>query len=351
MLLAPHLRLPAIWNPWPTKVITLRTNAWIRGNHSTTNNPIGIINGEQLITTWLDSVWGNNISADDSFNTLYEGMPEAGDKFEVISFIDQFAPFCGTRNDKAYFFTYDTKNDANGDAVTLTEWIDYLKAATLSYGRLIDTLTIFAHGSTASVNMSDGFKLKDDLATRLGIERLKDENILAPDATILLFSCDVGKGSAGETFIQNVADWSGATVYASSNDTGPYLSEDNFVSRDWDLDVVKLPSDPGTPQAPLSVAESPESVSVNMLVTLDGTKSTDADDGIASYFWEQLNGTTVSLSDVNSVQPIFIAPTVSQNEVLTFQLTVTDHSGQQPTDTCTITITTGGYAPITSNWC
>ncbi|MEA3432572.1 MAG: peptidoglycan DD-metalloendopeptidase family protein, partial [candidate division WOR-3 bacterium] len=329
------------------QAITLSTNEKIRTYHSITNNPIGPLvsytpNGpvvEQMITPWFDAVWGNNISADDSFNTVYKGMPADGEKFEVISRIDQYSPFDGTTNDKSYFFTYDTKDDANGNAVTLTEWIDYLKAVTVSYGRPIDTLTIFAHGSPGSVNMSDGFKLVDDLATGLGIERLKNENILAPDATILLFSCDVGKGSAGEAFIQNLADWSGATVYASSNRTGPYVKKDNLIAQDWDLDVVKLPTDPGTPQAPLAVTESPESVSANTLAILDGTKSTDADDSIASYFWEQLSGTTVSLSDVNSVQSVFTAPTVSQDEILTFQLTVTDHSGQQSTDTCTITIT------------
>ena len=246
---------------------------------------------------------------------------------------------------KSYFFTYDTKNDANGDAVTLTEWIDYLKAVTVSYGRPIDTLTIFAHGSPASINMSDGFKLEDNLATRLGIERLMNENILAPDATILLFSCDVAQGSAGEAFIQNLADWSGAILYSSSNRTGPYVQTGDFISQDWDLDVVKQPSNPAVSQAPLAVAESPFSASANTVVALNGSKSTDPDDGIASYFWEQLSGVTVSLSDANSIQPVFIAPNVTQSETVSFQMTVTDYSGQQSTDTCTTTITTGDTLP------
>jgi len=322
--------------------ITPKINAWINSYHSMTDNPVGIIRGQMLITPWLDAVWGNNISTDDSFNTVYAGEPSADDKFEVISFIDEIAPFCGTTNEKCYFFTYDTKDDANGDAVTLSEWIEYLKAITVAYGRPIDILTIFAHGFPAKVNMSDSFQLKDDLATRLGIERLKNENILAGDATILLFSCNVGKDvdgeAVGEAFVQNLANWSGAVVYANSVLTGPKVEKDGIVIQDWDLDVVRQPETQWEDQVPIAVAEAPVTTPAYSLTTLDGTKSFDSDGGIASYSWVQTKGTGVALSNAGSSQPAFTAPSVSNEEILEFQLTVSDSSGHQTSDTIEIIV-------------
>ncbi|MBU1754587.1 peptidoglycan DD-metalloendopeptidase family protein, partial [bacterium] len=232
-----------IFNPLPTQVITSQTTRWIRENHSSEDSPIGKIAGQELITSWLDASWGNGISTDDSFNTVYKGYPEANENFEVISFIDQLAPFCGSDNQKSYFFSYDTKNDENGDAVSFNQWIDYLKAIKNAYGRPIDTLTIFSHGDVAEVMMSEAFHLKSDIETKIGMERLRRENILSSNATILLFSCNVGKGTEGEEFVQNLADWTGAHVYANSTNTGP-SPKDNPDEQDWELDVDKTPADP-----------------------------------------------------------------------------------------------------------
>jgi hypothetical protein len=74
-------------------------------------------------------------------------------------------------------------------------------------------------------------------------------------------------------------------------------------------------------------------------VTLDGSYSTDPDDGIATYQWTQLSGTPVTLSDPTAVQCTFTAPTVGPSgETLTFQLTVTDHGGLQSQDSCDVNV-------------
>jgi hypothetical protein len=74
-------------------------------------------------------------------------------------------------------------------------------------------------------------------------------------------------------------------------------------------------------------------------VTLDGSNSTDPDDDIVSYFWEQTAGISVSLSDPTAVQPTFKAPFVgSRREALVFQLTVTDSIGLQDTDSVVIEV-------------
>jgi hypothetical protein len=66
------------------------------------------------------------------------------------------------------------------------------------------------------------------------------------------------------------------------------------------------------------------------LVILDGSASTDFDDGIESYLWSQVEGDPVSLTDSTSSVTMFTAPkTYSLGRHLKFKLTVTDFGGLQ----------------------
>lgn len=74
-------------------------------------------------------------------------------------------------------------------------------------------------------------------------------------------------------------------------------------------------------------------------VMLDGSNSTDPDDGLASYKWLQTKGPQVVLSDDTAVQPTFTAPDVDPEGLsLTFELTVTDNGGLLDTDFCIVNI-------------
>jgi hypothetical protein len=79
-------------------------------------------------------------------------------------------------------------------------------------------------------------------------------------------------------------------------------------------------------------------------VTLDGSASSDPDDGIASYLWEQTGGvTTVTLSDPNAAKPTFVTPIVDATAVtLDFRLTVTDTGGLQATGQVAVEIYDNG---------
>jgi hypothetical protein len=77
-------------------------------------------------------------------------------------------------------------------------------------------------------------------------------------------------------------------------------------------------------------------------VTLDGSKSADADDGIASYHWSQVDGPSVNLSDHNLNVATFTAPETDQyGSNLTFRLTLTDFGGLQSTADCSVYVTPG----------
>lgn len=91
--------------------------------------------------------------------------------------------------------------------------------------------------------------------------------------------------------------------------------------------------------APVADAGPDQTVVERTKVTLNGSGSTDVDDGIDSYLWIQTGGPTVELSDPSSATPVLTAPGVGpQGEVLTFKLTVRDKASEPDTDTVTITV-------------
>jgi hypothetical protein len=94
-----------------------------------------------------------------------------------------------------------------------------------------------------------------------------------------------------------------------------------------------------TNQSPTADAGPDQNVGIGMSVTLDGSYSTDPDDGIVSYLWTQVAGLPVSLSDTRAVAPFFTSPDAGTGGTsLRFQLTVTDSGGLQSTDTCIVNV-------------
>ncbi len=107
-------------------------------------------------------------------------------------------------------------------------------------------------------------------------------------------------------------------------------------------------------ESPVADAGTNQSVDSGTTVILDGSASYDPDDGIASYKWTQLTGTTVTLSDSTAVSPVFTAPNVGINgESFIFELTVEDFSGLKNASQCTIKINPVQQAQVMSletNW-
>ena len=97
---------------------------------------------------------------------------------------------------------------------------------------------------------------------------------------------------------------------------------------------------------PVANAGPDRTVNEGVIVTLDGSNSSDADNDIATYLWEQTTGIPVTLSNAAAVQPTFTAPNVGTGgESLTFRLTVTDSAGLQDTDTSIVNISWINIAP------
>ncbi|MDA8405218.1 MAG: PKD domain-containing protein [Desulfobacteraceae bacterium] len=91
---------------------------------------------------------------------------------------------------------------------------------------------------------------------------------------------------------------------------------------------------------PVANAGPDASVREGDIVTLDGSASlASTADGVLSYAWRQLSGTTVTLSSTDNVRPVFTAPfTGPEGADLVFELKVTDSANKTGSDTVTITV-------------
>ena len=148
---------------------------------------------------------------------------------------------------------------------------------------------------------------------------LSDANAVQPSFA----APDVGSGGVSLTF-----------QLAVSDSGGLQHTDTIIVNVSW----VNIP--------PTANAGTDQTVDEAELVTLDGLNSSDPDDGIASYLWSQISGTSVTLSNPTAVKPTFTAPVVGAGGgALTFQLTVTDANGLQDTDTCIVNISWNNLAP------
>jgi lysophospholipase L1-like esterase len=90
---------------------------------------------------------------------------------------------------------------------------------------------------------------------------------------------------------------------------------------------------------PVADAGEDQSVRPGVVVSLDGSMSTDPLNDVLSFQWVQTSGPIVVLSDATSIRPSFTAPSAVESEVvITFSLTVKDQGGLQSTDSCTVTV-------------
>jgi hypothetical protein len=93
---------------------------------------------------------------------------------------------------------------------------------------------------------------------------------------------------------------------------------------------------------PVANAGPPQIVEEGQTVTLDASQSTDPNDAVITYEWNQISGPLVSLSDENAIQPTFVAAPITEDTTVVFQLTVYDSGGLSDSDTIDITIKENG---------
>ena len=167
-----------------------------------------------------------------------------------------------------------------------------------------------------------------DIATYAWVKTAGPDDVTLDDATAVkpTFTTPADVPISGEswTFELTVTDSTGLTSTAST-----------IVNCSWS----NLP--------PTANAGPNQIVDEQVLVTLDGSGSTDPDDGIATYAWKQTAGPRVVLSDPAAIQPTFTTPDVgSSGEAIQFKLTVTDVGGLKSTDTVIINVSWVNVPPV-----
>ena len=92
-------------------------------------------------------------------------------------------------------------------------------------------------------------------------------------------------------------------------------------------------------QPPLADAGPDQQVSEGLRVMLNGGNSSDPDGDNLAFSWSQIQGSPVKLENPFTAQASFDAPSVGPDgETLKFQLTVSDPSGLDSSDTCTVNV-------------
>jgi ELWxxDGT repeat protein len=97
---------------------------------------------------------------------------------------------------------------------------------------------------------------------------------------------------------------------------------------------------------PTADAGLDQSVNEQTTVTLNGSDSADSDGTISAFNWLQTAGAVVTLSDAGNASPQFTTPTLTNSEILTFELTVTDNEGAINSDSVSIAVQPVNIAPI-----
>ncbi len=185
--------------------------------------------------------------------------------------------------------------------------------------QIVDDGTLVTLDASNSSDPDDGIASFKWLQTAGPVVTLSDSSVVQPT-----FVPDVGVSGATLEFQLTVTDNGGLT--------------------DVDYCTVTVV---WANAAPIADAGPDQSASEGALVTLDGSGSSDSDDGIASYYWTQIEGPSVTLSDRTAINPSFTAPNVQSSGVyLTFKLTVTDNGGLQGTDTCIVNVGWVQTAPV-----
>ncbi|MCU0589799.1 MAG: PKD domain-containing protein, partial [Syntrophobacteraceae bacterium] len=187
---------------------------------------------------------------------------------------------------------------------------------TVDEGILVTLLGSNSRDPEGSV-LSHLWEQVDGPAVQLSSTTTADPTFRAPD---------VGPEGLALTFRLTVTD-----------DLGARSSDTCIVNVTW----VNIP--------PTADAGADQAVNMGAIVTLDGSGSTDVDDGIASYSWKRVSGPVVETVDWSQPTITFVAPDVaSEGASLVFELTVTDHNGLKATDSCIVNVSWVNTPP-TSN--
>lgn len=146
------------------------------------------------------------------------------------------------------------------------------------------------------------------------------------------FSTSQENWEAGEALLVQ------ARLYSSSSATAPVQYYMDLVSVETAsaTATINFPGAQDPIEGPIADAGEDQTVDAGTIIMLDGSGSYHTDGEITEYYWEQLSGPSVLLSDEESVMPTLTAP--NETTILSFDLSITDTEGLQSSDTVVINV-------------
>ncbi|MCP4091320.1 MAG: tandem-95 repeat protein, partial [Gammaproteobacteria bacterium] len=95
---------------------------------------------------------------------------------------------------------------------------------------------------------------------------------------------------------------------------------------------------PSTGNPPTADAGQDQTVNEEDAVTLNGTGVDSDGNAVSDYLWQQVSGTTATLSGATTSSLSFTSPTITQIDVMVFTLTTTDSDGLIGIDTVSVIV-------------
>lgn len=150
----------------------------------------------------------------------------------------------------------------------------------------------------------------------------------------------------GISFIRQSSRIKNSSIKSSSIKSSIVICAFLLFACGSDNDPVQAPTPPPAPVnlAPSVSAGNDFTADEQTQVSLSATAS-DSDGSINTFAWRQTAGQTVQLSAVDQQNASFTAPTLTQSETLSFEITVTDNDGAPASDTISVTIDPVNEAP------
>jgi hypothetical protein len=134
-----------------------------------------------------------------------------------------------------------------------------------------------------------------------------------PDGSIASYLWTQTSGAAVTLSYVNAA-----TPTFTAPDAGSFTFQltvtDNGELQASDSTIVNVQSISGGDEAPMADAGPEQVVMEGETVTLDGSGSTGSNGEPITYFWTQVSGPSVTLSDPTAVRPTFVTPPVNSDD-------------------------------------
>jgi hypothetical protein len=198
------------------------------------------------------------------------------------------------------------ENQGKDTCVVNVTWDNEPPQANAGMDQTVDEGTVVTLDGSSSLDVDDG--IASYQWTQIGVPAVTLSNPALSQPTFVAPS--VGPDGASLTFNLIVTD------------SGGLQNTDSCIIN------ISWQNEPPTAVVTPDYTETTEET----LVTLDGSASTDPDDGIASYLWTQVEGDPVSLNNSTSAVTTFTAPkTDPLGKNVKLKLTVKDHGGLQGT--------------------